>query len=53
MKKQNEEEEEVVIENETEDDDYDNEDPFIKMVGGDDKILVGEAYQQSLLQETQ
>ena len=33
------------------DDQSDEEDPFLNAVGGSDKALVGEAYQQSLLQQ--
>lgn len=31
-------------------DSYDDEDPFLKAIGGADQLLIGEAYQQRLLQ---
>jgi hypothetical protein len=43
-----------VDEMDTDDDqDEDENDPFLKAVGGADKLLTGEAYQQSLLQKEQ
>jgi hypothetical protein len=35
------------------DNDNDEDDPFLKAVGGADKLLTGEAYQQKLLEENQ
>jgi Uncharacterized conserved protein (DUF2039) len=35
----------------TDDDDDDEDDPFLRAVGGADKLLTGEAYQQMLLQK--